>query len=225
MVNRYAEEHFQGFRVVGLREKGANDGTASFIEDISPCGVEESCVGVAGSAPVTVALNKTMVEGKVENIFQIALIAFIVSTLVLRSVLGGLLVLLPLTLAVLINFGVMGLTGITMGIGTAAISAMAVGMGADYAIYLLFRFREEWKREGALEKAVVSTLTTAGKAVLTVAFAISAGCFTLVFPGYYLHMEGILVPLAMLTSSVGAVTLLPALIYLLKPRFLSRGGI
>jgi hypothetical protein len=222
-VNQYAEEHFQGFRVIGLKEKNRGARPSSIIEDIEGCGVQESCLGVAGSAPVTVALNKTMVEGKVKNVFQIALIAFIVSTLVLRSLLGGVLVLLPLALAVLINFGVMGLTGITLGIGTAAISAMAVGMGADYAIYILFRLREEWKREGDLEKALGVTLTTAGKAVLTVAFAISAGCFTLVFPGYYLHMEGILVPLAMLTSSVGAVTILPALVFLLKPKFLSRG--
>ena len=222
-VNQFAEKHFQGFRVVGLKEKSRGvDASSTTIEDIEGCGIQVSCLGVAGSAPVTVALNQAMVEGKVKNIFQIALIVFFVSTLVLRSLLGGFLVLLPLALAVLINFGFMGLTGITLGIGTAAISAMAVGMGADYAIYILFRFREEWKREGDLEKALVSTLNTAGKAVLTVAFAISAGCFTLVFPGYYLHMEGILIPLAMLTSSVGAVTLLPALVFLLKPKFLSR---
>ena len=43
----------------------------------------------------------------------------------------------------LVNFGLMGLTGIPLNIATSLISAMAVGIGADYAIYLIYRFREE----------------------------------------------------------------------------------
>jgi predicted RND superfamily exporter protein len=181
-------------------------------------------MGVAGSAPVTVALNRTMVEGKIKNILQIAVIIFVASTIVLRSALGGLLVLLPLGLAVLINFGVMGLTGITLGIGTAAISAMAVGIGADYAIYFLFRIREEHQRmgsaHGALKTAIEKALMTAGKAIVFVALSISAGYAILPFSGYYLHMEGILVPLAMMTSCIGALTLLSTLVYVLKPGFI-----
>jgi predicted RND superfamily exporter protein len=191
-------------------------------------------MGVAGSAPVTVALNRTMVEGKIKNILQIAAIIFVASAIVLRSALGGFLVLLPLGLAVLINFGVMGLTGITLGIGTAAISAMAVGIGADYAIYLLFRIREEYQKtvDGQkpsaddpkpLHKAVQKALMTSGKAIVFVALSIAAGYAILPFSGYYLHMEGILVPLAMMTSCVGALTLLSTLVCVLKPRFIVRG--
>ncbi len=185
-------------------------------------------LGVAGSSPVTVALNRTMVEGKIQNILQIAAIIFIASAFVFRSVIGGLMVLLPLSLAVLINFGVMGLTGITLGIGTAAISAMAVGIGADYAIYLLFRIREEFRVAGpqggneALATAVHRAVLTAGKAVVFVALSIAAGYAILPFSGYYLHMEGILVPLAMITSCLGALLMLSALVMVLKPRFIIR---
>jgi predicted RND superfamily exporter protein len=184
-------------------------------------------VGVAGSSPVTVALNRTMVDGKLENIAQIATIIFVASAVVLRSLLGALLVLLPLGLAVLINFAVMGLTGVTLGIGTAAISAMAVGMGADYAIYFLFRLREAYRdRDGAahqpaaLDRAVRTAVATSGKAICYVAVAISAGYLTLPFSGYYLHMEGILVPIAMLTSALGALILLPLLIVGFQPGFI-----
>ena len=190
-------------------------------------------VGVAGSSPVTVALNRTMVDGKLSNIAQIAAIIFVAAAVVLRSLLGALLVLLPLGLAVLINFAVMGLTGVTLGIGTAAISAMAVGMGADYAIYFLFRLREAYRdRDGkqrstvtldgtvSLESAVRTAVATSGKAICYVAVAISAGYLTLPFSGYYLHMEGILVPIAMLTSALGALILLPLLIVGFQPGFI-----
>lgn len=182
-------------------------------------------VGVAGSSPVTVALNRTMVDGKLRNIGQIAAIIFVASAVVLRSFLGACLVLIPLGLAVLINFAVMGFAGVTLGIGTAAISAMAVGMGADYAIYFLFRLREEYRAagafgEGALEGALRSTITTSGKAICYVAVAISAGYLTLPFSGYYLHMEGVLVPIAMATSALGALLILPLLIAGLQPSFI-----
>ena len=100
-------------------------------------------VGVAGSLPVMLALNETMVSGKICKIIQIAVIVFVITSIVLRSLIGGVLVLLPLGIAVLINFGVLGLAGIGLGVGTAAISAMAVGFGADYSIYLLYRLKEE----------------------------------------------------------------------------------
>ncbi|MEO5657191.1 MAG: MMPL family transporter [Nitrospiria bacterium] len=178
-------------------------------------------IGVAGSSPVTVALNRTMVDGKMQNILQIAAIIFVASAVVLRSLLGACLVLAPLGLAVLINFAVMGFFGVTLGIGTAAISAMAVGMGADYAIYFLFRLREAY-RDGSshVDEAVRSVIVTSGKAICYVAVAISAGYLTLPFSGYYLHMEGILVPIAMITSALGALILLPLMIVGLRPGFI-----
>jgi len=176
-------------------------------------------IGVAGSTPVVVALNEEMVRGKAWNIVQIAAITFLLTALFRRSLLGGLFVLVPLALSVLINFGVMGLFGIPLGIGTAAISAMAVGIGAGYEIYLIFRLREEYRARGDLQAAIRHTLQTSGKAVIFNALAVSSGYGMLAFTGYYLHMEGILVPLAMLTSCLGALAILPSLVILFKPRF------
>ncbi|HET6370334.1 MAG TPA: MMPL family transporter, partial [Nitrospiria bacterium] len=180
---------------------------------------DELDIGVAGSSPVVVALNQEMVHGKIRNIMQVAAIIFLITALIRRSLLGGLFVLVPLALAVVVNFGVMGFTGIALGIGTAAISAMAVGIGADYEIYLIFRLREELARTGSIEQAVINTLKTSGKAIIFVAVAVSAGYALLAFTGYYLHMEGILVPLAMLTSCLGALALLPTLVMIFRPRF------
>jgi len=180
-------------------------------------------IGVAGSIPVMMALNQTMVSGKIWNILQIAGIVFVITSIVLRSLVGGILVLLPLGIAVLTNFGVLGLFGIGLGVGTAAISAMAVGFGADYSIYLLYRLREEVRGEKReLDAAVRQTLLTAGKAIIFVALALSAGGLTLLFTGYYLHMEGFLVPLAMTTSSLATLIVLPAIVKVIRPGFICR---
>jgi len=182
---------------------------------------ERAEVRLGGSVAETTALNEVMVRAKVLNIVQISGVILVIASLVFRSFLAGVLVLVPLLLAVLANFGIMGLTGIRLSIGTSLISAMVVGIGADYAIYFIYRFREELASGVDEATAVRRTLTTAGKAILFVASAVAGGYGVLVFSyGYYVHMWfAILIATAMLASSLAALTLLPSLILTLRPRF------
>ncbi|MBI3028711.1 MAG: outer membrane lipoprotein-sorting protein [Candidatus Rokubacteria bacterium] len=178
-------------------------------------------VRIGGSVPQTAALNTTMVRGKTLNIVQFGGVIYLITSLVFRSALAGLLVLVPLTLAVVANFGVMGWAGIRFDIGTALISAMAVGIGADYAIYLIYRLREELA--GGLDeaRAVTHALNTAGKAILFVASAVAGGYGVLIFSyGFYVHMWfAVLIATAMLVSAFAALTVLPSLLLTFRPRF------
>ncbi len=178
-------------------------------------------IRIGGSVAQTAALNEVMVHGKILNIIQISGVILFITSVVFRSLLAGLLVLVPLLLAVLANFGLMGLLGIQLNIGTSLISAMAVGIGADYAIYLIYRLREELGRGVDERTACHTALTTAGKAILFVASAVAGGYGVLLFSyGYYIHMWfAILIATAMLVSSLGALTILPSLILTLRPRF------
>ena len=98
--------------------------------------------------PGTVALTEAIVKEKALNILPIMAAVLLITSLVFRSLLGGLLILVPVVAAVLVNFGVMGLTGIPLMIATALVSAMAVGSGADCGIYLCYRMREELRKGG-----------------------------------------------------------------------------
>ena len=120
-------------------------------------------IGIGGSVPQGAALNEVMVYGKILNILQIAAVVFIISSLIFRSVVAGMLVLLPLLIAVLTNFGLMGWSGIPLNISTSLISAMAVGIGADYAIYLIYRLREELSMGTDEITAVRNVIATAGQ--------------------------------------------------------------
>src|SRR5439155_5083971 len=141
-------------------------------------------------------------------------------SLLLRSWLGGVLVILPLVLTVAVNFGVMGLLGIPLDTVTSAISAMAVGIGADYAIYFLFRVREELTAGGTLEAALHRALMTSGKAVLFVSSAIAFGYATLCLSGFTFHVQlGALVVLAMLVSSASALVLFHAVLASFCPSY------
>jgi predicted RND superfamily exporter protein len=178
-------------------------------------------VRYSGTLASNAAATEVMVEGKLQNIVQIAVITFAIAGLLLRSLIGGLLVAAPLALAVAVNFGVMGALGVPLDAMTAAISAMAVGIGADYALYFLFRTREELGHGDGLAPALRRALLTSGKAILFVSSAIAIGYATLCLSGFAFHVHlGALVALAMVVSSVSTLVLLPAIVGCFRPAFL-----
>src|SRR5690606_32953965 len=115
-------------------------------------------VAVGGGVTNAVALNETMVTGKINNLIQISVLVFVITSIALRALVGGFLVLLPLAISALVHLGVMGWLGISLTMGTAAISAMAVGIGADYAIYFIFRVREQLRTTSDLREATARAL-------------------------------------------------------------------
>ena len=181
-------------------------------------------VRIGGSVPQGAALNEVMVHGKILNILQIAAVVFLISSLVFRSLVAGCMVLLPLLVAVLTNFGLMGWTGIYLNISTSLTSAMAVGIGADYAIYLIFRLREELGTGMDELTAVRNVITTAGKAILFVAIAVAAGYGVLLTSfGFNIHKwMAILIGTAMIVSALSALLLIPALTLTFRPDFIFR---
>jgi predicted RND superfamily exporter protein len=178
-------------------------------------------VSMGGSLPQTIAGNQALTTGKYKNIAQMVLVVFALSSLVLRSLVGGLFVTTPLLLVVLANFGVMGWLGIPLDMGTISTAAMAIGIGADYELYLLFRFREEFRRTGDIAEATRQSLVTSGKAVLYVALSIAAGYSFLLFSGFAFYSRlAVMVVATMAISSFAAIIFLRAMMIIFKPKFI-----
>jgi len=176
-----------------------------------------------GGIMYAAALTEIIVHGKIKNIMQISCIIFLIVSLVFFSLNAGILSLLPLLISVIFNMGFMGITGIWLSIATATISAMAIGLGADYGIYFMYRFREQMSKGMSWEAALVETEKHSGKAILFVASAVALGYMCLMLSGFKLHIYlGILVPLAMIVCSIGTLTIIPMIIMAFKPRFLNR---
>lgn len=177
---------------------------------------------VGGSVAQSAALNEAMVHGKILNILQIGAVVFVISAIVFRSFVAGFLVLVPLLVAVITNFGLMGWSGILLNIPTSLTSAMAVGIGADYAIYLIFRLREELANGHDEITATRRVLGSAGKATLFVASAVAAGYGVLLLSfGFYIHIwMAILIAVAMMVSAFAALLLIPSLILSFHPNFI-----
>ena len=175
-----------------------------------------------GGSLSTVAINEIIVHDKILNILQIITTVFLITSLVFRSFIAGFLILVPLLAAVFVNFGIMGLFGIPLEISTSLISAMAVGIGADYGIYMSFRMREELRNSKDESTAIKKAFMSAGKAALFVSSAVAGGFGVLMFSyGFMIHIwMGFLIATAMLVSSISTLTIFPSLIFTLRPKFI-----
>ncbi|MBM4265932.1 MAG: hypothetical protein FJ144_04860 [Deltaproteobacteria bacterium] len=205
--------------VVLLRDDSTRYGAAR-IADAKRILAEELPPGyvarIAGTLASNEALTEVMVRGKLGNIAQFIAVTLVVGAVLLRSLLAGVLVVVPLALAVAVDFGVMGAFTIPLDVVTAPVAALAVGMGADYAVYFLFRLREEYSRNADFPAALAETYETSGKSIVFVASAIIAGYATLCLSGFSVHVRlGALVAIAMLAAAVASLTILPALVCLL----------
>ncbi len=183
-------------------------------------------VGIAGgSLGAQAAVNAVVVREKVRNVLQVAAIIFVLSAIALRSIVGGIFVLVPLAVALGITVGVMGWSGVWLSMSTSAVMAMGVSIGADFAIYLIFRLREELAR-GSLADGVRRALVTSGTAIFFVSSAVALGYLVLVCSGFkgWVHLGG-LTALMMALASAAAVTVLPALVMLVQPRFVFPGTV
>jgi uncharacterized protein len=196
--------------------------TQDYAASVFPPGVR---LGVGGGVIPTVALHEEMVRSKLLNILQILGCVFVLTSLVFRSLLAGLLILTPLVATVFANFGFMGLAGFPLSIPTALVSAMAVGIAADYAIYLAYRMREELRSDLPETEAIRRAFMSAGKATIFVSTAVAGGFGLLVTSwGFNVHLwMGLLIALAMLVSAYATLTVFASLLLTLRPKFIFNG--
>lgn len=152
-------------------------------------------------------------------------LVLVVSALLFRSMLGGVLTLLPVATSILVVYAVMALSGITLGMGTSMFAAIAVGLGVDYAIHTLERMRVIYQETGEDMRATFEEFyPSTGKALLFNFLAVAGGFSVLTASKIAsLNNFGALVALAVSVSFFASMTALPALMRQFTPGFIRPG--
>jgi len=181
-------------------------------------------VGIAGGTlGVQTAMNDVVVREKIYNVVVVGAIIFGLCAIVFRSIAAAAFVLVPLTMAVVANLGTMGWSGIWLEMSTAAFTAMGISIGADFAIYMLFRMREEHRFAQSLEGAIRASMRTSGKALAFVSSAVAVGYLMLTLSGFSIWIRlGVLTALMVSVSALASLTVLPAATVVLRPAFVTR---
>jgi len=153
-------------------------------------------------------------------------LVFVCLLVMLRSFRAAILGCIPIVFTLLVVFGTMGWTGLPLDVVTVLIGSVSIGIGIDYAIHFANRFRAETARGMTPRMAVRETIETTGRAIVINAATVACGFLVLVFADLVpLQQFGVLVALTMVSSGLGALTLLPAAILLFAgPGARSGGG-
>jgi len=207
-----------------LLSKGTKD-IPKMIEEINRFAKirlpEGYSVETAGNAIVQHDLTNLIVNGAIRSFLISLLAVLIILSIYYKSLIAGVFSIIPIGLTILINFGVMGFFGIHMDIATAMVGSIAVGIGIDYTIHFLSAYKFERAKTNNLTVVSHNTLLTTGKAIIFNAASVGAGFAVLIFSSLMpLMYLGILIALTMAVSSLSALTIIPFLLKLFKPKFI-----
>lgn len=175
----------------------------------------------AGMPSVLSQMEAELTPTQTESLLITLIFVVIILSFLFKSGLVGGLAIIPIVLTILINFTVMGFGDIGLDSFTSMIASIAIGLGIDYAIHFISRFKKELKDERDTLKALQNTLGTTGISILTNAFSVGLGFIVLLAAGgQHIRRFGGLTALTMIVSAILTLTLLPSLFVLIKPKFL-----
>jgi len=172
-----------------------------------------------GLAMLAKEFNKIIVTSQIQDFIFAVTMCFFVTVGLFRSFRLGIYSMVPLLIPLTLDFGIMGATGIKLNAATATVASVDIGLGIDYCIHFISRYRHEIRLGRSVDQAIDTTINTAGRAIIYNALAISAGFLVLV-PSQFVVISqmGMLVAVDMLTIAFSSLTFLPACIRLLPPK-------
>ncbi|MFH1464483.1 MAG: outer membrane lipoprotein-sorting protein [Pseudomonadota bacterium] len=182
-------------------------------------------VEMTGMAVLMLAVNDLITRGQTFSIGVSLLLVFLLTAAQFRSGLLGLCNALPLFVALFFNFGLMGLLGLDINLMTMGVASMAIGVGVDYGIHFVHRYREDFGALGEPVAALRHTMSAAGVAIFMNALAVAGGFLVLLLASFHgVQTMGLLISLIMAFSALGALTILPLIFTGLRPRAAERLG-
>lgn len=177
-------------------------------------------VNLAGSANNSYIWGKLLIGSQTDAIVLSKLGILLIASLIFASFAAGLLVVAPVTLSTLVVAGVAGFAGIPLDVSTALAAGIAIGVGVDYAVHYIFRYRAERRGGKDHEQATAETLRTAGRTIVLNATVVTAGFAVLFFSQFPPHVKlGYFVAAYMVVSCLVAIVLLPVLFSYFRPKF------
>ena len=180
-------------------------------------------VMAGGVMGILAAINDEVERGHVANISLILLVIYVLQTMTYRSLWSGTIIVIQLGTATMISLAYMALRDVGLNINTLPVQSVGVGIGVDYAIYIVDRIRQEVvETRGDIDEAVRRTVSTTGMAVSFTATTIVGGIATWMFSNLRFQAEmAQLLVILMVINMLGAITIVPAFYSIVKPRFAS----
>lgn len=171
----------------------------------------------AGTGFTLHRLAQMIIAGQITSLALSILAIFLLCWWMFKRLLIAFIAMIPVSLAVTVNYGTMGNVGIPLDLATALTGAMALGIGVDFAIHYLHRYHEESIADHTYEESVINTNRSVGHAILFNTIVVVGGFLVLLSAALYPQMKlGALIAATMTVCYVATVYLFPVLLGLGK---------
>lgn len=201
------------------------EAAADFFKD-RPMKIEQGEFKLAGGRiGMEIGLNEEMKRSHAVMDTLVLVAIFIMCSLAFRSLVAGAMLTVPLILSNLIAFSYMAATNIGLSVNTLPCSAVGVGVGVDFAIYLYSRCIEEFPQRKGWADTIMTAVRTAGKGIVFTGITLILPILTWYFISAlkFQAQMGFFLSMLLFTNMVAAFTLHPLLIWIIKPKFMKRG--
>ena len=163
-------------------------------------------------------LLQSLFKSQILTLGLVMLGIFIMFLILFRNVKISLIGVIPNFIAAFSILGLIGLLNIPLDMMTITIAAITIGIAVDNSIHYIYRFIEEFKHKQNYNEVIKICHSSVGVAILNTSITIVFGFSILVLSNFIPTIYfGIFTGIAMLLAMLLVLSLLPALITLIKP--------
>jgi len=168
---------------------------------------------VTGESILTLRAADAMAEGQAKSILLLLAFIFIIMSFMFVNLKAGMLSLVPNILPVGFAFGLMGLLGIPLNIGTAMVAVIAIGIALDDTLHFMIRYNTEMRRMQSQEQAIAQCIRAEMLPAFSSSAALSLGFAVLAFSGFVsiIHF-GLISAAVMVVAFLSDLFVTPALL-------------
>lgn len=175
-----------------------------------------------GPVGVTAAINEEAYETNLVVVPAVLALIFGFTLWFYGSVHAGIMMLASMGIATLLTYACMGWLGMGLNVNTVPMIAVGIGLGVDYAIYMMDRIREEMHFQPNLQEAVKRAVATTGVAIGFTATTLVGGIVMWIFMSDLRFQADAarLLSIMLILNACAAMFLVPAWVDVFKPKFI-----
>ena len=181
-------------------------------------GLNENEFRLAGVLILFNNLLQSLFKSQILTLGLVMIGIFSMFIVLFRNIKLSLIGVVPNFIAAFFILGIIGLLGIPLDMMTITIAAITIGIAVDNSIHYIYRFKEEFSSIKDYNETLKKCHSTVGIAILNTSITIVFGFSILVLSKFIPTIYfGMFTGLAMLLAMISVLTLLPALILIIKP--------
>ncbi len=177
----------------------------------------------AGLTYLNTVWQDKMVSGMLRSFLGGFVVVFVMMAFLFRSLLWGLIAMVPLSVTIALIYGIIGLAGKDYDMPVAVLSSLSLGLAIDFAIHFLERSRMTFIKTGSWDTAIKEMFEEPGRAIARNVIVIAVGFTPLLAAPLVPYITvGVFLASIMAISGIATLFILPSLITILQLRLFKK---